>query len=563
VALAVLVLAVRPGLAVIPLPSSPSWTSSDNDYSTGGALADVDGDGWIDLLTSNGNDMNPDRNGVYMNRQGILENVASWRSQDAGYFGHCYAGDVDNDGDLDLAVAYLGREGAGEMTARVYRNEAGTLGPEPWWKARDRHSSFDCCLGDVDNDGDLDLAISAGDAYRNETDSVRIYRNHGGGFDTLPYWTAHNGNCSDAVRFADIDNDGDLDLFVGQVIPTQDRGFVAMYRNEAGALETEPSWVARLGVGWVLRLALDDYDGDGFLDLACASNNQTGEPNSIQVFRNSGGTLDTLAAYTLLRSRRYSSCVAWADLNQDGYPELAVGGWWEPVEVFENYAGVLETIPAWSWTPSNPNQLVCEALVFGDVGNRHLAAVADTFSGNGQRKLFNLRRRPVQFLDSVWVEGGRLPSAAFCADLLLGWVGLAEAPPSGNGNVVVFYRYSTNPDLAVTNWDRPRGNHLFLNTAPAGMAGRRPETSPEWLRATPNPAVGDMTLIVAGADGSQPRSVSVYDLSGRAVRVVSRHGDSWIWDGRDADGRRVPPGVYLAGPAPGIPRLKLVRVGKN
>ena len=325
------VLMPQHAFATIPLPDAPSWSSSDNDYSTGGAFADVNGDGWIDFLTSNGNDMSMDYNGVYMNDAGTLETVASWRSSDNGYFGHCYAGDIDNDGDMDLAVGYLGSGGSGELTARIYRNEGGTLGTTPWWKARDQHSSFDCCLGDVDNDGDLDLAISAGDAYQNEVDSVRIYRNNGGIFDTLPFWTVHNGYCSDAVRFADIDNDGGLDLFVGQVIPSEDRGMVSMYRNYAGTLEPTPSWVARPGVGWVLRLALGDYDGDGFLDLAAASNNQTGEPNSIKVFHNNGGTLDTIAAYTLLRSRRYSSCVAWGDVDGDGYPELAAGGWWEPV----------------------------------------------------------------------------------------------------------------------------------------------------------------------------------------------------------------------------------------
>ena len=217
------VLVPQPAFAAIPLPAAPSWTSNDNDYSTGGALADVNGDGWIDFLTSNGNDMNMNFNGVYMNNSGTLEANAAWRSLDAGYFGHCYAGDIDNDGLPDLAVAYLGSGSSGDRLARVYRNTGSGLETTPSWKAHDKHSSFDCCLGDVDLDGDLDLAISAGDAYQNETDSVRIYRNNGGTFDTLPFWTAHNGYCSDAVRFADIDNDGDLELFVGQVVPLEDQ----------------------------------------------------------------------------------------------------------------------------------------------------------------------------------------------------------------------------------------------------------------------------------------------------------------------------------------------------
>jgi hypothetical protein len=367
------VLAALPARAAIPLPNAPSWTSNDYDYSTGGAFADVNGDGWIDFLISNGNDMATNQNSVYMNSNGRLDTVPSWTSSDAGYFGHCYAGDVDNDGLPDLAVAYLGSGASGEKTVRIYRNESGTLGTAPWWKAKDKHSSFDCCLGDVDLDGDLDLAISAGDAYQGETDSVRIYRNNDGTFDTLPFWTAQEGTPSDAVRFCDIDSDGDLDLFVGQ------RGRISMYRNNAGTLEQTPSWVARAGVGWVLRIAFTDYDNDGLPDLAAASNDQLGDPNSIEVFHNNAGSLDSLATYTMLSggSQINSSCVAWADVNGDGYPDLAAGRWYGPVTVFENHAGVLDTTPSWSWNTTPSGSLVCEAVVWGDMANRHLSSVSE------------------------------------------------------------------------------------------------------------------------------------------------------------------------------------------
>jgi len=543
--------------ATIPLPVAPSWSSSDNDYSTGGAFADVNGDGWIDFLTSNGNDMNMDQNSVYLNSAGTLETVASWRSTDNGYFGHCYAGDVNNDGDMDLAVGYLGRGDSGELTARIYRNEGGTLGAAPWWKASDRHSSFDCCLGDVDNDGDLDLAISAGDAYAGEIDSVRIYRNNGGTFDTLPFWTAREGTASDAIRFCDIDNDNDLDLFVGQ------HGRISMYRNSAGTLEQTPSWVARPGVGWVLRLALADCDNDGFPDLAAASNGQIGDPNSIKVFHNNGGTLDTIASFTMLRAKQYSSCVAWADVNGDGYPDLAAGGWWEPAVVFENRAGVLDTTPTWSWIPSNPNDLVCEAVVFGDLTNGHLAAVTESYDGDGQRKLFNLHRRPVQFLDSVCVGRVRVPVVGFCSDPLVGWVSFASAPPSGTANVVFFYRYSMTPDLAVTNWDDSRGNHVFLNTTPAGVAAPPDPVVASRLAAWPNPAAGHMTIALSDAAATPGRVVAVYDMAGRMVRTLNGTGRLWTWDGRDEAGSRVPPGVYFAALGSTNPRLKLVRVSQD
>jgi hypothetical protein len=557
----------QPSFASIPLPSSPSWTSSDNDYSTGGALADLNGDGWLDFLMSNGNDMAMDKNSVYMNNAGTLETVAFWRSSDNGYFGHCYAGDVNNDGLPDLAVAYLGSRNSGDHLARIYLNSGGTLGTSPAWKAADRHSSFDCCLGDVDLDGDLDLAICAGDAYAPiEYDRARIYRNNGGAFDTLPFWSAKDTNPGDAVRFCDIDNDGDLDLFVGQVIPGSGHGKVTICRNNGGVLDTVPSWTAQQGVGWVLRLAFADYDNDGFLDLAVASNDQQGEPNSIKVFHNNSGTLDTVASFTMLRAKTYSSCVAWADVNGDEYPDLAAGGWWEPAVVFENHAGVLDTTPTWSWSPTPPDSLICEAVVWGDLTNGHLSSVTESYDGDGQRKLFNLHRRPLQFLDSVCVGGVRVPDAGFCSDPLLSWVSFASAPPSGTANVVCFYRYSAAPDLAVTNWSATWGSHVFLNTTPAGIAAHRDELATSRLTAWPNPFRTAVRLLAA-AHGSS--DVRIVDAAGREVRVLRAPRSplstpySLSWDGCDETGQPVEPGVYFAALGSAEPTLKLVRISQN
>lgn len=526
-------------LAQVPLPSSPDWTSSDNDFSTGGAFADINGDGRLDLCVSNGNDMANDRNAVYLNSGGALETVASWRSQDRGMFGHCYAGDVDNDGRPDLAVACLGPDSsASRLVARLYRNCGTVLDSAPVWRAADRHSSFDCCLGDFDLDGDLDLAISTGDAYRGERDAPVIYRNSGGSFDTLPCWTGAVDTAADAIRFCDIDNDGDLDLFLGQ------RRKVTMYRNNGGALDSIPSWSAR--AGWVLRLAFGDYDRDGWPDLAVASNGQLGDENGVRVFRNLAGQLDTTACRFLLGNEDRTSCVAWGDVDGDGFPELAAGGWWEPLVVFENDSGTLGNSPAWTWYGG---QLVCETVAWADVDNSHLDSRSDRFSGDGTRRLFSFSRTPVQFLDSVLVEGAAVPPAGWCWDPLGGWLSFAEPPPPGTENVTLHYRHSEQLDLCVTNWEQAPGNHLFLNNSPSAVTG--PPGPPRLARldARPNPFTGTTTISLQPAGGG-PERVAIHDAAGRLVRVlaVSRvpsAAGSVQWDGRDDTGHHLAPGAYF------------------
>lgn len=492
--------------AAIPLSSQPVWTSSDPSYGTGGAFGDIDGDGRTDLATGNGNDMEWDRNKVYMNQGGALEAAASWTSADTGQFSHISLGDVDNDGDLDLAVSFLGL-GAVVGPARIYLNGGDSLYREPWWTSSDTYNSFDCDFGDYDNDGDLDLAVAAGDAYYSTESPARVYENSGGSFGALPDWTSTDSIPGDAVRWCDIDRDGRLDLVYGQ------RNKISIFMNGPGGLGPAAVQTLTRGVGWVLRLSLADIDRDGYPDLAAASNGQMYDPNSFRIFRNAGGAFDTLACWTSGTANEYSSCVSFGDADGDGWPDLAVGGWWEPIEVYRNNGGTMETAAGWSW--SDGSQVV-ESLVWGDVDNSHLTTAEDTASGDGAQKLWQLRRSPVQALLQVAVGGAPLPPSGYCYGLLGGWVSLKDAPPPGSGNVVFRYAHSSAPDLAMINW--AGYNQLFGNTTPAGAAGQRPAAvaGRAGLSVHPNPCRTEATVLFESPVPG-PVTIGIYDIAGRLV----------------------------------------------
>ncbi len=496
-------------LAAIPLPGQPDWESTDNDYSTGGALVDIDRDGDLDFVTGNGNDMAQNRNKVNVNLGDSLEWTASWSSSDVGYNAHISLGDVNYDGYPDLAVAVYGDPSTPQYD-KLYVNQSGAFQNAPSWRPHDRDNSFACAFGDMDRDGDLDLAMACGEDYGDSLQRAKVYRNQNGTVDTLPVWQSGLLSYYYDAAWADIDRDGDLDLaLAGNHRPT------VIYRNTGGTLESSPYWQTADSMG-TLKIAFGDVDNDGDLDLACANNAQTGGISACRLYLNNGTTLAQTPAWTSV-TRNYYSCVAFGDLDRDGDLDLAAGGWWEPVGVFENAgAGSFPTAYTWSWLPSSSSNLVCENISFGDVNNTLPASVTnEAHLVDSTRRVFYLNQRWIKNVTRVRRSAGDLARNQYCFSYPDGWMSVANIITQPE-TVWVDYTHSRDLDLIVTNWVAARGNFLFYNTMGTSIA----EGTGASEAALRIPGVSRGRFEIEGlATGCAYR---VYDAAGRLV--LSRTG---------------------------------------
>jgi hypothetical protein len=431
--------------AAIPLANEPAWESEDDDYATGGLLWDLDGDGYLDLVVGNGNDMDKERDAVFYNGRGELEREASWRSVDFGYDGHIDAGDVDGDGDFDVVVTGF----LAPHLEQLYRNDDGMLTPYPAWMNADEDDSFACALGDVDGDGDLDLATVSG-YFR--PGPVRVYTNDRGSLEAHASWYTPKSYNANDVGWCDVDGDGDLDLAIaGHGEPCY------LFENEGGVLGRRPAWRTDLSTEFN-QLTFGDVNGDGWRDMVVSDNLPGGR---VLLYLNKNGALR--GGFDWSAPIRYASCVKLADVEGDGDLDLAAGGWWSPIQVFENVGGKFGSAPAWSYYPAD-KALVCEQAVWGDVDNDGLRFVtAERYDGDGARKLWYLEHAPVHAFAYVRVDGRTLEPGEFCFHAEDGWVSFARAPRAGRGNVEFGYAYSTDLDIVVTNWDEPAGSFLFEN----------------------------------------------------------------------------------------------------
>ena len=182
--------------------------------------------------------------------------------------------------------------------------------------AKDTGLSIGCAWGDYDNDGYPDLIVA--DAWRAPN---RLYHNNGNGtFSRVAEGTiARDAGDSAAAVWGDYDNDGDLDLFVTAFDPPRD----CFYRNEGDGHFTkvsEGAWVMDTGRG--VGAAWGDYDNDGFLDLYVANWRE----NNFLYRNNRDGTMTRITSGPPASSGGDSYGCTWADYDGDGDGDLFVAG---------------------------------------------------------------------------------------------------------------------------------------------------------------------------------------------------------------------------------------------
>jgi hypothetical protein len=438
--------------AQVPLETTPFWQSWEQGvYSTGMIWEDCNRDGYIDVFYANGNDMSLAQNVVYISNCGTLPVRATWYSTNYDFSGHCAVGDIDDNGYPDLIVSnYIGPFGFGTGTnSHMYLNFNGSLNASPDWYTDSIIYSFSCALGDVDGDGDYDVAFATGEGYTSVYERDRVFYTVDGVLQTSAGWYSTNGTQALDVTWGDVDNDGDLDLAL-----CYDEMGAAVHYNYSGVLEGVPSWMSSVADP-ANTIIFGDVNGDDWLDLVVAFNDQLGGDGYYSVFYNNGaGSLETSPSWNS-SDGGYGSAISMYDYDNDGDDDLAAGRWFDRLRIYENLGDSLTSDPVWRAQYST----VAEELAWVDVDGDGVEALADTFYSDGFKKLFYTSRHPLFSIDSVLVDGMISGIGDYCYDLISGWVSLGVLPGE---NVIIFYKYSYKNDLAVSNWDTY--NLVYANT---------------------------------------------------------------------------------------------------
>ncbi|MFQ5670055.1 MAG: FG-GAP repeat domain-containing protein [Acidobacteriota bacterium] len=238
----------------------------------GAAAADVDGDGLLDLFSTGARG-----NTLYLNQgDGTFRDAAaeSWvRTLPAPGVAPLFV-DYDNDGDSDLFITSTGgqflfenrRIPEGRLVFRDVSLQAGV---------QRKAVGFSAAAGDVNGDGFPDLYVASYNLYgqvlpdswdhaTNGTANLLFVNQGDGTFrEQGREWGIADGRWSYAASFADVDGDGDLDLYVANDFG----GGNALFINQGNRFEDQAAARGVADGGYGMGVSFSDYDNDGDLDL--------------------------------------------------------------------------------------------------------------------------------------------------------------------------------------------------------------------------------------------------------------------------------------------------------
>lgn len=360
-----------------PFGATPDYTLNERRPIGGLAIADLNGDGYNDLAACayTANSFPPyddSRDFILFGSATGLEATPSWFTSNETHTADIQIGDINLDSFPDLVTVHGG--GLRSDSVRVYFGSASGPSNSAGWTSSTNPSVWgtDGLLVDTDNDGDLDVVTTnQGASSPNHLRPNFIFTNNAGILETDPSWETSVWEISNGVAARDITGDGYPEIAFAKWV-----NFASgVHFNTTGTPDTVP-FMQVSNTNADKGAVFMDVEGDGNSEVVFG-----GEPTT--VYAAVHGFLSPLTS-TMPPFDSISE-VESADVDLDGDDDLLEVHFADGrAHIYLNNDGVLDQVPSWTFDASE----VGNAIAVGDLNNDGTPDLAIGYAGNTCIRVF-------------------------------------------------------------------------------------------------------------------------------------------------------------------------------
>ncbi|MEW6110210.1 MAG: FG-GAP-like repeat-containing protein [Nitrospirota bacterium] len=263
----------------------------DTKYGAYATSADIDGDGYDEIIVSQGPDPKNSATLRAFKRNGTF--ITEYTAFDTKYGLTLSSGDIDGDWKDELIVG-MGPDPKNPATLKILKYNGVGFAELLTQTVLDTKYGINTAVGDIDGDGIPEIITAPGPGPNNPS-IIRIMKQDEQGLSVVNTFTAFNGTYGANIATGDIDGDGLAEIIAGTGPDPKNPATVRVYKADGSLIMELTPYDAKHSFG--VTLASADFDNDGIDEIVTGLGPGPQNPSWVKIFKSDGSEIDSSFVY--------------------------------------------------------------------------------------------------------------------------------------------------------------------------------------------------------------------------------------------------------------------------